>query len=83
MNRFFTAPELADAYRLPKHVHDQLLSELAPVEKDDQGKPDVWAKNWPARFPTARPGRRIGIVSDSATKPTNRKRTVDVNRCQE
>jgi|ERR1019366_3787261 hypothetical protein len=39
MNRFFTAPELADAYRLPKHVHDQLLSELAPVEKDDHGGP--------------------------------------------
>ncbi len=36
MDRFFTAHELANAYRLPKHVQEQLLAEVAPVEKDDQ-----------------------------------------------
>lgn len=38
MNRFLTVPELA-AYRLPKHVQEQLLAEVAPVEEDDQGEP--------------------------------------------
>lgn len=38
MNRILTAPELADAYRLPKHVQDRLLAEVVPVEKDDQGE---------------------------------------------
>lgn len=38
MNRFFTAPELADAYRLPKHVQEQLFAEVAPAEKTDQGE---------------------------------------------
>ena len=39
MNRFFTRTELADAYRLPQHVQDQLLAEVAAVEKDGQGEP--------------------------------------------
>ena len=38
MNRFFTAAELADAYRLPMHIQDQLFSEVSPVEKSDQGE---------------------------------------------
>ena len=39
MNRFFTAAQLADAYRLPKHVEEQLVAEVATVEKDGQGEP--------------------------------------------
>jgi hypothetical protein len=34
MNRFFTAAELAEAYRHPKHVLEQLLAGIAPVEKE-------------------------------------------------
>jgi excisionase family DNA binding protein len=74
MNRFFTASELADAYRLPKHIHDQLLAEVATVEKDEQGEPlfleahvDAWLNGRYAVVPTmsnaiirefARQGRR-------------------------
>lgn len=39
MNRFFTAIELADEYRLPMHIQNQLLGEVFPVEKCDQGEP--------------------------------------------
>lgn len=39
MNRFFTRPELAADYRLPKHVLEQLFAEVAPVEKDDRDVP--------------------------------------------
>jgi hypothetical protein len=39
INRFFTAPELIEAYRLPRHIHDQLFAEVVPVEKTDQGEP--------------------------------------------
>lgn len=39
MNRFFTAAELAEEYRLPMHIQNQLLSEVLPVETTDQGKP--------------------------------------------
>lgn len=39
MNRFFTASELANGSRLPKHVRDQLPTKVAPVEQDDQGEP--------------------------------------------
>ena len=39
MNRFFTASELIEAYRLPQHIQDQLFGEVLPVEKDDQGEP--------------------------------------------
>jgi excisionase family DNA binding protein len=39
MNRFFTGIELAEAYRLPRHLHEQLLAEVAAVEKNDQGEP--------------------------------------------
>lgn len=39
MNRFFAAADLADAYRLPHHIHAQLLAEVAAVEKDGQGEP--------------------------------------------
>ena len=31
MNRFFTRPELLEAYRLPQHVQDQLFAEVIPV----------------------------------------------------
>lgn len=39
MNRFFTRTELAEAYHHPKHVLEQLLAEVAPVEKNDGGEP--------------------------------------------
>jgi len=38
MNRFFTRPELIDAYRLPKHVQEQLSP---PGRRKD--KPDVFS----------------------------------------
>lgn len=38
MNRFFTKPELIAEYRLPQHVQEQLLADVAPVEKDGQGE---------------------------------------------
>ena len=63
MNRLFTQGELATEYRLPKHVHGQLLAEIAPVEKEDQGEPlfleahvDAWLND---RY-AAVPGRRAG-----------------------
>ena len=31
--------EFTDAYRLPKHVREQFLAEVAAVEKDDQAEP--------------------------------------------
>jgi hypothetical protein len=78
VNRFFTAPELADAYRLPKHVHEQLLAEVAPVEKDDQGEPlfleahvDAWltaryaVKPWRAPSPEKTPGNRRSKAKDA------------------
>lgn len=36
MNRLFTALEPANAYRLPKHVEDQHLAEVALVEKGEK-----------------------------------------------
>lgn len=39
MNRFFTRQELAEAYRLPNHLHNQLLAEVAAAEEDDRGEP--------------------------------------------
>lgn len=58
MNRFFTALELADAYRLPKHVQEQLLAEVAPIGKDDQGESlfleahvDAWLEDHYATLP--------------------------------
>lgn len=39
MNRFFTSVELADEYRLPIHIQNQLLSEVLPVDTTDQGEP--------------------------------------------
>lgn len=39
MNRFFTRSELATEYRHPQHVLEQLLVEIAPVEKNNQGEP--------------------------------------------
>ena len=66
MNRFFAALELADAYSLPQHVHDQLLAEVAAVEKDDRGEPlflkahvDGWLR-WSMAFTTASSTLRIG-----------------------
>jgi hypothetical protein len=60
MNRFFTRTDLLEEYRLPKHVHDQLLSEVVPVETDTLGEPlfleahvDAWLT---ARY-TAAPWR--------------------------
>lgn len=38
MNRFFTRPELLEEYRLPRHVHEQLVAEVVPVDKTDQGE---------------------------------------------
>jgi excisionase family DNA binding protein len=38
MNRFFSRQQLFDAYRLPKHVLEHLLIQVAPVEKDDRGE---------------------------------------------
>ncbi len=38
MNRFLTAPELTDTYRLLKHVQEQLVAEIAPFEKNEQVK---------------------------------------------
>lgn len=35
MNRFFTRTEFADAYHLPRHIHDHLFAEVAHVEKND------------------------------------------------
>ena len=61
MNRFFTRTEFADAYRLPKHVQEQLPSEVAPVEKNDQGEPlflEAHVDAWLADQYAAVPGRR-------------------------
>jgi hypothetical protein len=50
MNRFFTRPEVIEAYRLPQHIHDQFFVEVDPVEKLHQGEAlfleahvDAWA----------------------------------------
>jgi hypothetical protein len=58
VNRFSNRPELIEAYRLPNYVHEQLLSEVAPVEKDDQGGPlfleanvDAWLADRYAAVP--------------------------------
>lgn len=62
MNRFFTHSELVEAYGHPKHVLEQLLTEVVPVERNDQGEPlfleahvDAWLNR-----PAAVPGRRAG-----------------------
>jgi len=63
MNRFFSHPELADTYRLPKHIHEQLLAEVAPVEKNDQDEPlflEAHIDAWLADQYAAVPGRRSG-----------------------
>ncbi len=61
MNRFFTAAELADVYRLPKHVQEQLLSKVAAVETNDLGEPlflEAHVDAWLADQYAAVPGRR-------------------------
>ena len=63
MNRFFTRQELAEAYRQPKHVLEQLLAEVAPVEKNDGGEPlllEAHVDAWLDRQYAALPGRRAG-----------------------
>ena len=63
VNRFFSRPELADAYRLPKHVREQLFAQVAPVEKNEHGEllfleahVDAWLTDQYASLP----GRRAG-----------------------
>jgi excisionase family DNA binding protein len=61
MNRFFTHGELATEYRLPKHVQGQLLAEVTPVEKNDQGESlflEAHVDAWLADQYAAVPGRR-------------------------
>jgi hypothetical protein len=63
MNRFFTAPEVADAYSLPHHVHEQLLAEVVAVEKNDQGEPlylEAHVDAWLGDRYAAIPGRPAG-----------------------
>jgi excisionase family DNA binding protein len=63
MNRFFTRPELADAYRLPRHVEERLFAEIAPVEKNGQDESlfleahvDAWLNDQYAAVPRRRAG---------------------------
>lgn len=61
MNRFFMGHELTDANRLPQHVREQLLAEVAAVEKDDRGEPlfmDVHVDAWLADQYAPMPGSR-------------------------
>lgn len=63
MNRFFTQANLIVEYRLPRHVHDQLFSELVPVEKTDQGEPlflEAHVNAWLDGRYAAMPGRPTG-----------------------
>jgi excisionase family DNA binding protein len=63
MNRFFTRSELATEYRHPLHVLEQLLAEIAPVEKNNQGEPlflDAHVDAWLNDQYAAIPGRRRG-----------------------
>ena len=55
MNRFFTRHELADAYRLPQHVQEQLLAEVAAVEKDDRASRCSWRPTSMRGSPTSTP----------------------------
>jgi excisionase family DNA binding protein len=73
MNRFLSATDLADAYRLPKHVRDQLFGEVAPVEKDDQGEPlyleahvDAWLNQRYAAIPGHRAGEGFLTIKEVA-----------------
>lgn len=73
MNRLFTGPELADAYHLPKHVQEQLLAEVAPVEKNDQGEPlfleqhvDAWLTDRYAAVPRRQAGEDFLTIREVA-----------------
>lgn len=73
MNRFFTASELADAYRLPQHIQNQLCGEVLPVERSDQGEPlfleahvDAWLN---AKFTVAPWRSGCAAVSPDNTAP--------------
>jgi hypothetical protein len=60
MNRFFTHGELATEYRLPQHIHEQLLADIATVEKNDQGEPlflEAHVDAWLAARSTVTPWR--------------------------
>ena len=75
MNRFFTLTELIEAYRLPQQLHDQLLAEVAPAEKTDQGEAlflEVQVDAWlTARYAIApwRSGCATDAVPSNSTVP--------------
>ncbi|MGE0609469.1 MAG: hypothetical protein AB7O62_20425 [Pirellulales bacterium] len=89
MNRFFTAVELADHYRLPQHIQDQLFGEVLPVEKDDQGEPlfleahvDAWLS---ARYSVSpwRSGCAVhGLPTNSISADTDQSAFVTVAEAQ-
>lgn len=73
MNRFFTAVELADHYRLSQHIQDQLFGEVVPVEKSDQDEPlfleahvDAWLT---ARFAVLPWRSGCAVISPDNTAP--------------
>ena len=90
MNRFFTAAELADEYRLPMHIQNQLLSEVLPVETTDQGKPlyleahvDAWLS---ARYSVSpwRSGCAVhGLPTNSISADTDQSVFVTVAEAQQ
>ena len=65
-------------YRLPKHVHDQLLAEVVPVDKNDQGEPlflEAHVDSWLADRYGTLPGRSCSTIREVAQQ--GRKRVGD------